>query len=69
MFNIIILFHQAPVNDNKACTSMFGVTPSTTKAHIVRAILEAIAYRYIYIVIQAYPLFIPPPPAPSFTAK
>lgn len=45
---------QAPINDNKACTSMFGITPSTTKAHIVRAILESIAYRIyqLYTTVQ-----------------
>jgi hypothetical protein len=49
---------QAPINDNKACTSMFGVTPSTNKAHIVRAILESIAYRYICILIAFFYFFI-----------
>ncbi|EDO39329.1 predicted protein [Nematostella vectensis] len=44
-------FHglQAPVNDNKACTSLMGIKASTTKAHIVRAILESIAFRFVQL--------------------
>lgn len=37
---------QAPINDNKACVSMMGIKSTTKKAHIVRAILESIAYRF-----------------------
>ncbi|XP_052783381.1 putative glycerol kinase 5 [Mya arenaria] len=37
---------QAPINDDKACTTMLGMTPNTTKAHIVRAILESICFRF-----------------------
>lgn len=37
---------QAPVNDDSAATSIIGVTLSTTKAHMVRAILEALAFRF-----------------------
>ncbi|XP_005106262.1 putative glycerol kinase 5 [Aplysia californica] len=37
---------QAPFNDDLAVTSMFGMTPNTTKAHIVRAILECVAFRF-----------------------
>lgn len=36
---------QAPINDNKACVSLMGIKSTTKKAHIVRAILESIAYR------------------------
>ncbi|XP_060623775.2 putative glycerol kinase 5 isoform X1 [Anolis sagrei] len=36
---------QIPVNDPYACTSFMGITPSTTKNHLVRAILESIAFR------------------------
>lgn len=37
---------QAPINDDKACTSLIGLTPKTTKAHIVRAVLESIGFRF-----------------------
>ncbi|CAH3195885.1 unnamed protein product [Porites evermanni] len=37
---------QAPINDNKACVSLMGIKSTTEKAHIVRAILESIAYRF-----------------------
>ncbi|XP_060600237.1 putative glycerol kinase 5 isoform X2 [Ruditapes philippinarum] len=37
---------QAPINDDKATTLMIGMTPSTTKAHLTRAILESIAFRF-----------------------
>lgn len=33
-----------PVNDYKATTGFIGVRPTTTKAHMVRAILESIAF-------------------------
>ncbi|KAM3604496.1 uncharacterized protein V6R79_011840 [Siganus canaliculatus] len=36
---------QAPLNDPKACASLMGLKPSTTKCHLVRAILESIAFR------------------------
>ncbi|XP_048460441.1 putative glycerol kinase 5 [Rhincodon typus] len=36
---------QAPLNDPNACASFMGLKPSTTKIHLVRAILESIAYR------------------------
>ena len=36
---------QAPINDNTACASMLGIKQSTKKAHVVRAILESIAFR------------------------
>lgn len=36
---------KAPVNDNKACVSLMGIKSTTTKAHIVRAVLESIAFR------------------------
>uniref|UniRef100_A0A1L8E1T9 Glycerol kinase 5 n=1 Tax=Nyssomyia neivai TaxID=330878 RepID=A0A1L8E1T9_9DIPT len=35
----------APMNDSKAATGVLGIRPTTTKAHIVRALLESIAYR------------------------
>uniref|UniRef100_A0A3P9BAH2 Glycerol kinase 5 n=1 Tax=Maylandia zebra TaxID=106582 RepID=A0A3P9BAH2_9CICH len=36
---------QAPLNDPKACASFMGLKPSTTKRHLVRAILESVAFR------------------------
>ncbi|XP_039999147.1 putative glycerol kinase 5 [Xiphias gladius] len=36
---------QAPLNDPKACASLMGLKPSTTKSHLVRAILESLAFR------------------------
>ncbi|XP_034039834.1 putative glycerol kinase 5 isoform X1 [Thalassophryne amazonica] len=36
---------QAPLNDPKACASLMGLKPSTTKCHLVRAILESVAFR------------------------
>ncbi|MGH0146109.1 UNVERIFIED_CONTAM: hypothetical protein FKN15_045090 [Acipenser sinensis] len=36
---------QAPLNDPHACASFMGLKPSTTKSHLVRAILESIAFR------------------------
>uniref|UniRef100_A0A3P8WNZ0 Glycerol kinase 5 n=1 Tax=Cynoglossus semilaevis TaxID=244447 RepID=A0A3P8WNZ0_CYNSE len=36
---------QAPLNDPKACASFMGLKPSSTKCHLVRAILESITFR------------------------
>ncbi|XP_053246145.1 putative glycerol kinase 5 [Podarcis raffonei] len=36
---------QIPMNDPFACTSFMGITSSTTKKHLVRAVLESIAFR------------------------
>ncbi|XP_077204890.1 glycerol kinase 5 [Paroedura picta] len=36
---------QIPVNDPCACSSFMGITSSTTKSHLVRAMLESIAFR------------------------
>ncbi|XP_035133652.1 glycerol kinase 5 isoform X1 [Callithrix jacchus] len=36
---------QAPLNDPWACASFMGLKPSTSKYHLVRAILESIAFR------------------------
>ncbi|XP_040204721.1 putative glycerol kinase 5 isoform X1 [Rana temporaria] len=36
---------QAPVNDPYACASFMGLKPSTSKSHLVRAILESVAFR------------------------
>ncbi|PIO26432.1 hypothetical protein AB205_0013370, partial [Aquarana catesbeiana] len=35
----------APVNDPYACASFMGLKPSTSKSHLVRAILESVAFR------------------------
>ncbi|XP_030220789.1 glycerol kinase 5 isoform X2 [Gadus morhua] len=35
---------QAPLNDPTACASFMGLTPSTNKCHLVRAILESVAF-------------------------
>ncbi|XP_015985063.1 putative glycerol kinase 5 isoform X1 [Rousettus aegyptiacus] len=45
---------QAPVNDPCACASFMGLKPSTSKYHLVRAILESIAFRnkQLYEVMQ-----------------
>ncbi|KAL5005350.1 hypothetical protein ScPMuIL_018806 [Solemya velum] len=37
---------QAPINDERAVTTMIGMTPATTKSHIVRALLESFAFRF-----------------------
>ncbi|BFZ06618.1 hypothetical protein BsWGS_09657 [Bradybaena similaris] len=37
---------QAPYNDDKAAAAMFGMTPNTTKAHFVRALLESLVFRF-----------------------
>ncbi|XP_068136565.1 putative glycerol kinase 5 [Hyperolius riggenbachi] len=36
---------QAPVNDPYACASFMGLKPSTSKSHLIRAILESVAFR------------------------
>ncbi|XP_041918779.1 putative glycerol kinase 5 [Alosa sapidissima] len=36
---------QAPLNDPGACAAFMGLKPSTTKSHLLRAILESVAYR------------------------
>lgn len=36
---------QAPVTDDKAATLLIGLTRSTSKSHVVRAILESLAFR------------------------
>ncbi|CAH1783633.1 unnamed protein product [Owenia fusiformis] len=37
---------QAPINDDKACSGILGLNPSTSKAQIVRALLENISFRF-----------------------
>ncbi|XP_030633849.1 putative glycerol kinase 5 [Chanos chanos] len=36
---------QAPLNDPRACASFMGLKPTTTRNHLVRAILESVAFR------------------------
>lgn len=36
---------QAPINDDYAAATLIGIRPSTSKAHIIRALLESLAYR------------------------
>ncbi|WKY15450.1 hypothetical protein Q1695_000715 [Nippostrongylus brasiliensis] len=36
---------QTPINDDTACCGFLGLRPDTSKAHMVRAILESIAFR------------------------
>ncbi|XP_035874213.1 putative glycerol kinase 5 isoform X3 [Phyllostomus discolor] len=45
---------QVPLNDPCACASFMGLKPSTSKYHLVRAILESIAFRnkQLYEVMQ-----------------
>ncbi|XP_075157684.1 glycerol kinase 5 [Haematobia irritans] len=40
----------APINDHKAASGFIGITPSTQKAHLVRALLESIAFRVVQLV-------------------
>ena len=40
---------QAPINDDDACTGIIGITAATTKTHIVRAILESLAFRMFHV--------------------
>lgn len=37
---------QAPINDESATTCLLGLSQKTTKAHIVRAVLESLAFRF-----------------------
>uniref|UniRef100_A0A914WJD3 Carbohydrate kinase FGGY C-terminal domain-containing protein n=1 Tax=Plectus sambesii TaxID=2011161 RepID=A0A914WJD3_9BILA len=39
----------APVNDDRACCGFLGLRPDTTKAVMVRALLEALAFRVFQI--------------------
>ncbi|XP_036341329.1 putative glycerol kinase 5 [Rhagoletis pomonella] len=39
----------APINDQKAASGFIGITPSTTRAHLVRAILESIVFRVVQL--------------------
>ena len=36
---------QAPINDDYAASVMIGIRQSTNKAHLVRALLESLAFR------------------------
>ncbi|XP_065360323.1 putative glycerol kinase 5 [Calliphora vicina] len=39
----------APINDHKAASGFIGVTPSTRKAHLIRALLESIVFRLVQL--------------------
>ncbi|KAI8118783.1 putative glycerol kinase 5 [Lucilia cuprina] len=39
----------APINDHKAASGFIGITPSTTKAHLIRALLESIVFRLVQL--------------------
>lgn len=41
----VICIGQPPYNDCTAAAGFVGIKPSTTKAHMVRAVLESIAFR------------------------
>ncbi|XP_060072194.1 putative glycerol kinase 5 [Ylistrum balloti] len=43
---LCVFFLQAPINDDKAASSIIGIKPTTTKAHLVRALLESVAFRF-----------------------
>ncbi|EDW70094.2 glycerol kinase 5 [Drosophila virilis] len=42
-----------PVNDYRAASGFIGMTPSTTKAHLVRALLESIVFRVVQLIESA----------------
>lgn len=48
-FNSLIMIHlfilKAPINDTEAASGILGIRPSTENPHLVRAVLESIAYR------------------------
>lgn len=44
-FALLLKFiFQAPINDHNATTTIIGLTPETRKAHIIRAMLESLAF-------------------------
>lgn len=45
---------QVSVNDPYLCASFMGLKPSTTRSHLVRAILESVAFRYCLLNYLAY---------------
>lgn len=53
---MIILYIKAPLNDPRACASFMGLKPSTTKCHLVRAILESISFRLVFRSLLYIPL-------------
>ncbi|KAH8379435.1 hypothetical protein KR009_004978, partial [Drosophila setifemur] len=42
-----------PVNDYRSASGFIGLTPSTTKAHMVRALLESIVFRLVQLIAAA----------------
>lgn len=49
-----VLYFQAPVNDSQAATGFLGIKPTTKSEHLVRAVLESIAFRVaqLYLVLK-----------------
>lgn len=45
----MFLYFKAPINDHKAGSGFIGVTPSTRKAHLIRALLESIVFRLVQL--------------------
>lgn len=41
---------QAPINDHRAASGFIGITPSTQKAHLIRALLESIVFRLVQLI-------------------
>uniref|UniRef100_A0A8C9ZJI5 Glycerol kinase 5 n=1 Tax=Sander lucioperca TaxID=283035 RepID=A0A8C9ZJI5_SANLU len=50
---------QVPLNDPKACASLMGLKPSTTKSHLVRAILESVAFSKVSCSVIECAVFLP----------
>lgn len=40
---------QTPINDDNACCAFIGIRPETSKAQMIRAMLESIAFRIYQI--------------------
>lgn len=51
--NLLMNLLQPPVNDYRAASGFIGMTPSTSKAHMVRALLESIVFRVVQLITSA----------------
>ena len=53
--SLLFVSFKAPINDDKACCGLIGVRQSTTKAHMMRAVIESLAFRFklLYKAIQS----------------
>jgi len=47
IYSISFSYSQAPYEDPRACTGLIGVKLNGTKAHVLRAICEGIAFRFV----------------------